>query len=135
MQFYVSEYWKDERLNATYFEKYDSFRIPRDWVPDIWVPDTIFENSKGGWIYPLSVPNVVIRIHSFKYLHRFTRYCSFFWLNYKFFFFLFTMRTPIWKIMEIPLWQILIHLFPDYVGEFFWNYFTDLKKKKNVEFF
>ena len=74
MQFYVNEYWKDSRLNTTFVAKGDIFRIPRDWVSYLWLPDTIFENSKGGWIYPLSVPNVVVQIRAFGYLHRYTRY-------------------------------------------------------------
>ncbi|XP_035227724.1 glycine receptor subunit alpha-1-like isoform X2 [Stegodyphus dumicola] len=72
LQFYVNEYWRDLRLNLTFLDKLQ--QVPSSWVPDIWTPDIIFENSKGGWIYPLSIPNIVVQVHSHRYLHRFTRY-------------------------------------------------------------
>ncbi|GIX68750.1 gamma-aminobutyric acid receptor subunit rho-3 [Caerostris darwini] len=72
MQFYVNEYWKDPRLNLTNKNKY--FHIPKDILKEMWSPDLIFENSKGGWVYQLAVPNIIVQTHLYNYIHRFTRY-------------------------------------------------------------
>ncbi|CAL1298411.1 unnamed protein product [Larinioides sclopetarius] len=72
MQFYVNEYWKDPRLNLSHRKEH--FHIPTDIVADMWTPDLIFENSKGGWVYQLAVPNIIVQTHLYGYLHRFTRY-------------------------------------------------------------
>ncbi|GIY16008.1 gamma-aminobutyric acid receptor subunit rho-3 [Caerostris extrusa] len=71
MQFYVNEYWKDPRLNLTNKNKY--FHIPKDILKEMWSPDLIFENSKGGWVYQLAVPNIIVQTHMYNYIHRFTR--------------------------------------------------------------
>ncbi|GBM68459.1 Glutamate-gated chloride channel alpha [Araneus ventricosus] len=72
MQFYVNEYWKDPRLNLSHRKEH--FHISTDIVEDMWTPDLIFENSKGGWVYQLAVPNIIVQTHLYGYLHRFTRY-------------------------------------------------------------
>ncbi|XP_071039668.1 glycine receptor subunit alphaZ1 isoform X1 [Parasteatoda tepidariorum] len=72
MQFYINEYWKDLRLNYSSMEV--GSHIPRELHNKIWKPDTIFEDSKGGWIYQLSVPNDVIQVHKYGYLHHYARY-------------------------------------------------------------
>ncbi|GFU30806.1 gamma-aminobutyric acid receptor subunit rho-2 [Nephila pilipes] len=73
MQFYVNEYWKDPRLNISNNLK-KHFQIPKETVKLLWTPDIIFENSKGGWVYQLAVPNIIVKTHLYGYLHRFTRY-------------------------------------------------------------
>ncbi|XP_055931488.1 gamma-aminobutyric acid receptor subunit rho-3-like [Argiope bruennichi] len=85
MQFYVNEYWKDPRLNLTH--RREHFHISTDIVEEMWTPDLIFENSKGGWVYQLAVPNIIVQTHLYGYLHRFTRYnmkisCSMYLQNY-----------------------------------------------------
>ncbi|GFY55125.1 gamma-aminobutyric acid receptor subunit rho-3 [Trichonephila inaurata madagascariensis] len=84
MQFYVNEYWKDTRLNISNGKH---FQIPKEILKSIWTPDIIFENSKGGWVYQLAVPNIIVKTHLYGYLHRFTRYnmkiaCSMFLQNF-----------------------------------------------------
>ncbi|GFU06675.1 gamma-aminobutyric acid receptor subunit rho-3 [Trichonephila clavipes] len=84
MQFYVNEYWKDTRLNIS---NRKHFQIPKEILKFIWTPDIIFENSKGGWVYQLAVPNIIVKTHLYGYLHRFTRYnmkiaCSMFLQNF-----------------------------------------------------
>lgn len=63
MQSYLLEYWKDYRLNLSkYKESHSLLNFPAHLVKHTWVPDLVFDNTKDGKLFQLSLPNTVIKV-------------------------------------------------------------------------
>lgn len=60
---YLGEYWKDERLNLTYYQSnQDEPIFPPYLMKDIWAPDLVFDNTKDGKLFHLTLPNTVTKV-------------------------------------------------------------------------
>lgn len=75
VQSYIYEIWKDDRLNLTYFEEHytETPVLPSYIRSKIWEPDLVFDNTKDGKLFHLSIPNTVIKVMRSKFLKKATR--------------------------------------------------------------
>lgn len=74
LQVYLIDVWKDDRLNTSRVHPGSPIQLSAGAAKCIWTPDLIFDNSKEGNMFPLSVPNMVVSIHKNKTVIRKSRY-------------------------------------------------------------
>ena len=63
IQCYLIEYWKDDRLNLIRYKRSKAHsNFPEHFLEYTWVPDLVFDNTKDGKLFRLSLPNTVVKV-------------------------------------------------------------------------
>lgn len=78
MQSYLTEFWKDHRLNLSgYLSEIEmGFKLPTELVKKLWVPDLVFDNMKHGVLFDLSQPNTYIEVLPSGFFCRWSRFVT-----------------------------------------------------------
>ncbi|XP_023212135.1 glycine receptor subunit alpha-1-like, partial [Centruroides sculpturatus] len=71
---YMTEYWKDPRLNIHKLNLTSTRILPQNYINEIWLPDLVFDNSKWAQLFQFSLPNIVIKIRKDHTIYKVTRY-------------------------------------------------------------